>query len=58
MAEGGAVDLAGLDDAAAGPADPRSRQDLEARCQWVLDNPDLVATMHALRVRVELNVRT
>ena len=47
--------LEDADDAAVGSADPRSRQDLEARCQWVLDNPDLVATMHALRV--ELNVR-
>ena len=32
--------------------DPESREAMEARCGWALDNPDIVVTMHAIRVEV------
>ena len=32
--------------------DPEAREAMEARCSWVLNNPDIVATVHAIRVEL------
>ncbi len=35
--------------------DPVSRDAMNERCAWVLNNPDIVATLHAIRVEVLVN---
>ena len=35
--------------------DSVSRAAMEARCNWVLNNPDIVVTLHAIRVEILIN---